>query len=156
MSEGRGRPDESASPELAWRETTLYRFTDPADRAALLRVGRLLHLQALDQPAGGGPSAIHAELRAVARDLRNLQSFLEMVWREGDDTELGASGVELMQSAGTWGQKVGRIAKSIERELGTTRSRQASELTNLGEVANRVPADRDSRGIDPTASSKPH
>jgi hypothetical protein len=108
---------EPCGAELAWRETTLYRFIDPADRAALLRVGRLLHLQALDQPAGGDPSAIHAELRAAARDLRNLQSFLEMVACEGDDTEPGASGLALTESAETWGQEVARLASSIEREL---------------------------------------
>ena len=111
-----GEVDPLEAAELAWRETTLCRFIDPADRAALLRVGRMLHLQSLDQPAQN-PPAIHAALRAAARDLLNLQAFFKMVWREGDDTELGASAVALTETAGRCAKKVGRIAASIEAEL---------------------------------------
>jgi hypothetical protein len=104
--------------EMAIRETTLYRFTDPVDRAAALFVGRMLHLFALERPpADASESSIRAALRAVAQDLRNLQGFLDWIWREGDDTEQGASGVTLTERADCFRLELGRIASAVEEEL---------------------------------------
>jgi len=115
-----GPRSDSAPAELAIRETTLYRFTNALDRAAVLRVGRIFHLYALEQPAAkDSESAVHAALRAAAQDLRNLKGFLEWVSREGDDTELGSSDVALTEMARAWGEELERIATSMESGLGT-------------------------------------
>jgi len=112
---------EPAPGELALRETTLYRLTEPADRLAILRVGRMLHRYALDQPPECG-LAICAACQAGAKDLRNLQGFFEWLSREADETEPGRSGVALAESAHAWGEELARLAAAIEDELGLPRS----------------------------------
>lgn len=117
-----GPRSDSAPAELAIRETTLYRFTNALDRAAVLRVGRIFHFYGLEQPAAkDSESAIRAALRAAAQDLRNLKGFLEWVSREGDDTELGTSDVALTEMAHAWGAELERIAITMESGLGTPR-----------------------------------
>ena len=106
-------------PELiAWRETTLGRFSDPADRAAFLHLGGMLHRYALDRTPVGSEPAVHGALRCVAADLRNLQAFLEWIVAEGDETEIGISQVAMTTGARTYGEDLGRIATAIEQELG--------------------------------------
>ena len=100
---------------FALRETTLSLLTEPADREAIPRLG-LLHRYALDRRVADDP-AICAACCAGARDLRNLQGFFDWLSREAEATERGRSGIALAESARAWGEKLGRLAASIEDEL---------------------------------------
>ncbi len=104
--------------EQVFRETML-RFASPKDRAALVRVGWMLFSYGLniraDLEAGaGGGSPVRSALRAAARDIRHLESFLGDLCQ---DEEMKAEMTELAEVASRCGNEMGRIAVSIERAL---------------------------------------
>jgi hypothetical protein len=103
----------------AFRETTLRLFPEPEDRAALVRVGEMLHDMALET-SGYGPdpeSSTRTEMRAVAADLRHLEGYLAMVRRSADDSELYPADDALARLAGEQAAAVGMLAELIERAL---------------------------------------
>jgi hypothetical protein len=105
--------------EMEFRETMLHRLTDPKDRAALLRIGRMLNTHCLDvAPSGGGLSAVRVQLQAAGRDLRHLQRYLAMVARErSEKAELGTSSIRLEDIADSCSKQLGCMTEWIEREL---------------------------------------
>ena|ERR1700680_1793244 len=100
------------------RETTLHLFDRRKDRAALRRVGRLLHDLALEGPREPGEESVtRTELRAVAADLRNTGGYLLNVIRRSADWCLDADDEKLARFAGRLAGQVGALVEKIERRL---------------------------------------
>lgn len=103
-----------------WRRTMLYRVTSPRDRAALIRLSRMLDALILevgrcwDEMEG---SATVAELEAATVDLRYLEAFLARLGREHVETELEPVEVEVSKLAARIAPEVGRLAATLEAGL---------------------------------------
>jgi len=98
---------------------TMLRFANPKDRAALVRVAWMLFSHVVEHRTDKEPG-IRPALRAASQDVRNLQGYLaETVGVYQGDEEEGRSGRKLVAAASVYGRKLGRIADSIEAELGT-------------------------------------
>ena len=122
-----GSPQSISPPSPPWvegdsiRETTLYLYDQPRDRAALRRVGRLLYdLVIFDSNLGldREKSITRAELRAAAADLRHTGDFLfHVVRRSAEDCDLDSEDDELARFAGKLADRVGELVLKIERRL---------------------------------------
>jgi hypothetical protein len=103
------------------RETFLYHFYQPDDRAALRHVGRMLHEWVLEMARYAPPtpeSATREELRAVAADLRHCQGFLAAVARSRQEASLPPAAAALAELATREAQAVAAVAAALERALG--------------------------------------
>jgi hypothetical protein len=103
----------------SFRETTLQLLDDPADREAVRHAGRVLYDLALEatRELGDGPSVVHAELRAIAADLRYTAGYCAMVGRSAKECSLDESDERLARFAGKIGRRVGALAAAIEGRL---------------------------------------
>ena len=103
----------------ALREVFLAHFTDPTDNLALRRVADLVYQFTLEWqhfPDTGEP-VISVDLRATAKDLRYLETFLA-------ETVASSGGVgdprrerALAVRADEWAEKIAAIASEIEASI---------------------------------------
>jgi hypothetical protein len=104
-----------------FRETFLYHFYQPDDRAALRHVGRMLHESSLELARYGPPtpeSPTREELQAVAADLRHCQGFLAAVARSQQEASLPPADAALAELAARQAQAVAAVAAELEQALG--------------------------------------
>lgn len=121
-------PDLGGSSEV-FRETFLLRVTEPGLNRALRVLGKVLHDMVLEHahhwPRLPG-SLDEWDLRAVAGDLRHVQSVLERVAREPDasgEPARTADGILLSALAADDATRVSEIAGQLTRDLERCRSR---------------------------------
>ncbi len=103
-----------------WRRTTLYRVTNPRDRAALIRLSRMLDGLILEVGrcwCEMGESSTLAEARAAAGDLRYLEAFLLRMGEEDYDPDEEPAEFRLARLAKRLAPRVGKIAAAIEEAL---------------------------------------
>jgi hypothetical protein len=121
-----GSPQSIPSPwneSDSFRETTLQLLDDPEDREAIRRAGQVLYdlAVAATREVGaipGDPSITHAELRAVAADLRYTGGYLlHVIRRSADDCDLDPAEERLARFAGKLSRQVGALVEKIERRL---------------------------------------
>ena len=104
----------------SFRETMLQFFEDPADKAAVRHVGRVLYDLAVEasRDLGGESSVTRAELRAVAADLRHTGGYLfHVIRRAAKECSLDESDERLARVAGKLARRVGALVTSIEERL---------------------------------------
>jgi hypothetical protein len=100
------------------RETTLICFDDEQDREALRRVGRMLYHLALEATRiPPEESETRRELRAASAELRFVEGYLAMVYREHEESSLPTADGALSRLAGRIARKVGALAERIEESL---------------------------------------
>jgi hypothetical protein len=104
-----------------FRETLLFRYTEPQANETLRRLGGLLFDLSLNHaedwphhPQG----ETRAELSAALADLRHLEGFLAAVGREHEISSLSDVDNALSIFAGEQAGDLARIADEIERALG--------------------------------------
>ena len=104
-----------------FRETLLFRYTEPQANETLRRLGGLLFNLSLshgeDWPNHPGGET-RAELSAALADLRHLEGFLTSVGREHQVSSLDPQDEALSLFAEGQAVEVGRMADRIEEELG--------------------------------------
>jgi hypothetical protein len=109
-----------------FRETLLFRYTEPRDNETLRRLGGLLFDLSLTHTEDW-PHHPHgetrAELSAALADLRHLEGFLAAVGREHEISPLSRIDDELSILAGVQAGELARIGDEIERALGERKSR---------------------------------
>ena len=121
-------PDRPKSTPPPWeesdsfRETTLQLLDDPEDRDAMRRAGRVLYDLAVVVSRELGttpedPSITHAELRAVAADLRYTGGYLRSIGRSAEECSLEAAEEALALFAGRLARRVDALVDKIERRL---------------------------------------
>jgi hypothetical protein len=104
----------------SFRETMLQFFEDPADKAAVRHVGRVLYDLAVEasRDLGGESSVTRAELRAVAADLRHTGGYLfHVIRRSAEWCSLDESDEKLARFAGKLSRQVAALVEKIERRL---------------------------------------
>jgi len=106
----------------SFRETTLQLLDDPEDRDAVRRAGRVLYDLAVVVSRELGttpedPSVTHAELRAVAADLRYTGGYLRAIRRSAEECSLDAAEEALALFAGRLARRVDALVEKIERRL---------------------------------------
>jgi hypothetical protein len=106
----------------SFRETTLQLLDDPEDRDAVRRAGRVLYDLAVVVSRELGttpedPSITHAELRAVAADLRYTGGYLHSIGRSAEECSLDADDERLARFAGKLSRQVAALVDKIERRL---------------------------------------
>jgi hypothetical protein len=116
----RNDPDRFEESE-GFRETLLFRYTEPEANGTLRRLGGLLFDLSLEC-AEGWPhrpeGETRAELSAALADLRHLQGFLSAVGREREISSLSDADDVLSLFAGEQAGELARIGDEIERALG--------------------------------------
>jgi hypothetical protein len=106
------------SESSSFRETTLRLIDGEEERQVLRDFGRILYGLAIEAVRYTDPeSAVRAELRTAAADLRYLQGHLAMVALSAEESELSVTDDALARFAGTLAADVANVAESIEREL---------------------------------------
>jgi hypothetical protein len=106
----------------SFRETTLHLLDDPEDRDAMRRAGRVLYDLAVVVSRELGttpedPSITHAELRAVAADLRYTGGYLRSIRRSAEECSLEAPEEALALFAGRLARRVDALVEKIERRV---------------------------------------
>ena len=107
----------------SFRETTLQLLDDPEDREAVRRAGRVLYDLAVVVTRELGttleePSITHAELRAVAADLRYTGGYLlHVIRRSAEECSLDAAEEALALFAGRLARRLDTLVEKIERRL---------------------------------------
>jgi hypothetical protein len=108
--------------ESAFRETFLLAIDDPVKRESVRRAGAAFFLMALEATFHNGtteedPSAIRAELRAIAADLRYLQGYCAAVGYSAVSCSLEPAEHADALYAGGFAETLAALAGSIETRL---------------------------------------